>query len=631
MPPPSPSGEPCGVNVSPPSNRIGEWLVARGHLPRPRLEEALREHPAAGLRLAALLVSRGWVDPDAAGRALADLLSLEFLPAPFDPEAGACEQIDEAFARRHRVLPLHRSAGTMRVAMVDPLDDECRAELRFRHGCETEVVVVTDLAIEAAFDRCWGGQIDRLLASIDPPDTSSVAPPIDAARPSAPIIRLVDHLIDEAVAQGASDIHLGPVAGELRVRMRIDGVLRERHRVGEGAGRAVVSRIKIMAGMDIAIQRRPQDGGLNRNTAEGPLALRVSCLPCEGGEKVVIRILDPRRSPGGLTALGLASDDHRRILGLLERAQGVVLVAGPTGSGKSSTLQAALRELDRSTLNVVTLEDPVEHRVPGVTHVQVHPRSGLTFPTGLRAVLRQDPDVLMIGEIRDRETAEIAMNAAITGHLVLSTIHTTDAPGAIARLRHMGVPAHLVAGGLSGVIAQRLVRRTCTRCSGRLDRECPACIDGLRGRTGIFQVLEIDDRQREAIASGASLGELRRLARRAGAGTLADDAQRVVGQGRTTLREVSRLIRADAGSSRICRHCSAPTPADASGCPWCGGAAGPTRCACGHHFESGWRWCPWCRRRRSAADPTQARSSQPLPDLGPGPDGTFTHPSLQPD
>jgi type II secretory ATPase GspE/PulE/Tfp pilus assembly ATPase PilB-like protein len=372
--------------------------------------------------------------------------------------------------------------------------------LRFRHGCETEVVVVTDLAIEAAFDRCWGGQIDRLLASIDPPDTSSVAPPIDAARPSAPIIRLVDHLIDEAVAQGASDIHLGPVAGELRVRMRIDGVLRERHRVGEGAGRAVVSRIKIMAGMDIAIQRRPQDGGLNRNTAEGPLALRVSCLPCEGGEKVVIRILDPRRSPGGLTALGLASDDHRRILGLLERAQGVVLVAGPTGSGKSSTLQAALRELDRSTLNVVTLEDPVEHRVPGVTHVQVHPRSGLTFPTGLRAVLRQDPDVLMIGEIRDRETAEIAMNAAITGHLVLSTIHTTDAPGAIARLRHMGVPAHLVAGGLSGVIAQRLVRRTCTRCSGRLDRECPACIDGLRGRTGIFQVLGIDDRQREAIA-----------------------------------------------------------------------------------------------------------------------------------
>lgn len=521
--------------------------------------------------------------------------------------------------------------------MVDPLDESCRAEMRFRCRCEIDVCVVTDLAIEAAFDRRWGGQIDRLLASIDPPAVDSVAPRSDVERPSAPIIRLVDHLIDEAVGSGASDIHLGPSAGALLVRLRIDGVLRERHRIAGPAQRAVVSRIKVMAGMDIAVQRRPQDGGLNRDTPEGPLALRVSCLPCEGGENVVLRILDSRRSPRGLAALGLATDDLLRVQRLLDRAQGVVLVAGPTGSGKSSTLQAALRELDRSALNVVTLEDPVEHRVPGVTHVQVSPRSGLTFPAGLRAVLRQDPDVLMIGEIRDRETAEIAMNAAITGHLVLSTIHTTDAPGAIARLRHMGVPAHLVAGGLSGVIAQRLVRRSCPRCSGRPERACPSCIDGLQGRTGIFQVLEIDDRQREAIVAGASLSELRRLARRAGTGSLADDAQRVVGEGRTTPGEVGRIIRADADAGRQCVHCGGPTPHDAWACPWCGEASGAPQCGCGQRLESGWRWCPSCRRARPAgarpgplvSTPTPARPVPPS-DLGTGPEGTSTHSSLQP-
>jgi type II secretory ATPase GspE/PulE/Tfp pilus assembly ATPase PilB-like protein len=345
--------------------------------------------------------------------------------------------------------------------------------------------------------------------------------------------------------------------------------------------------------MDIAVRRRPQDGGFVLDGPRGVLSLRVSTIPAGNGEKAVIRLLDPKRVPGGLDALGLAPDQESRIRRVISSGRGVLLATGPTGSGKSSTLQAALQAVDRERLNVVALEDPVEYRVPGVVHVQMATRAGLTFATALRAVLRQDPDVVMVGEIRDRETAEIAMSAAVTGHLVLSSLHTTDAPGAVARLIHMGVPPHLVAAGLTGVVAQRLVRVVCRPCRGR---GCGACRDGYLGRTGVFQVLVMDDRLREAVATGASTTTLRRLAREGGMGTLADDARRAVAEGTTLPHEAARVTRGDPGAAPPCSGCGGLIPVEARACPWCGRHRGRW-CTCGIRLRPGWRFCPDCARR----------------------------------
>jgi type II secretory ATPase GspE/PulE/Tfp pilus assembly ATPase PilB-like protein len=361
--------------------------------------------------------------------------------------------------------------------------------------------------------------------------------------------------------------------------------------------RAVLSRLKVLAGMDISVSRRAQDGRIPIEHGGRRLTMRVSTLPVNGGEKAVVRILDSDTAPRSLDGLGMAPDDLSTLRRLLARGEGVILSAGPTGSGKSTTLFAALSELDRDVRNVVTLEDPVEYRLPGASQVQVDRRAGLGFAEALRAVLRQDPDVVMVGEIRDRETAEIAMTAAVTGHLVLSTIHTTDAPGAVTRLLNMGVPPFLVAGGLSGVVAQRLVRRLCGRCRGR---GCDACADGYRGRTGVYQVLAVSDALRDEVSRGASSSEVRRLSRDTGMRGLDSDARRAVASGLTTPHEIVRLIAASEGVSVSCRQCDEPVPVGAVACPSCGRSR-RRLCSCGQPLERGWRFCPWCIRPAAAA------------------------------
>jgi general secretion pathway protein E len=352
--------------------------------------------------------------------------------------------------------------------------------------------------------------------------------------------------------------------------------------------------------MDISVKRRPQDGGFSLKRGEADLNLRVSTLPVKGGEKAVIRILDPGKAPLSLDGLGLSEKDLRLLRSLMQGGQGVVLAAGPTGSGKSSTLFAALGEMDREGQNLVTLEDPVEYRLPGANQVQVNPKAGLTFPAALRSVLRQDPDIIMVGEIRDRETAEIAMAAAVTGHLVLSTVHTVDAPGAITRLLNMGVPPFLLAGGLAGVVAQRLVRCLCPSCGGKMAEGCGECPDGYRGRTGIFQVLSMTDGLREAVANHASLGTLRRLATESGMASLKDDARRKVAERITSPHEVGRVIHGDGGAAIPCSSCGGDVPLGSQGCPWCGVPRLRT-CACGDPLRSGWRFCPSCLRSISGS------------------------------
>ena len=576
------------------SRILGSLLREDGVLDDTALEMALEEQRSTGERLGELLVRTGNVTEEAVARSLARQLGLPQAPLPLRPDAEAVALVPEEVARTRRVVPLALEGRGLRVAAADPLDLSAVDDLRFLTGRRVETSVAPPSAVEAALEEAYGDDLRELLASL--PDTDvrrDDAHRLARAIQAAPVVRVVDHLLHAAVEEDASDIHVEETGGDVRVRYRVDGVLRRAAELPAGARHAILSRIKVMAGMDISVRRRAQDGRLALDHDGRSLTLRVSTLPVNGGEKAVVRILDPDRVPAGLDTLGLARPDLARVRRMLRAREGVFLTTGPTGSGKSSTLFAALTEVDRERLNVVTLEDPVEYRLPGANQVQVDRRAGLGFAEALRAVLRQDPDVVMVGEIRDRETAEIAMAAAVTGHLVLSTLHTNDAAGAVTRLLDMGVPPFLVAGGLTGVVAQRLVRRICRACRGR---GCETCHEGYQGRTGVFQVLTVTDRMRDATTQGASTGELRRLARDGGMQSLAEDARRVAAEGLTTPHEIGRVLHADPGASRPCEGCGTEMPSAARACPGCGRARFRS-CRCGHRLEPGWRYCPGCIRK----------------------------------
>ena len=574
---------------------LGRLLVEDGAVSEAELARALERQPGSGRRIGELLADAGRLDPETLARALAAQLGLAFRQGPLRPERTAASLVRPELARRARVLPLTADPRAVTLAMADPLDVGALDDVRFQTGRRVEPVVVTPGALRAGLAAAYGEELDALVEAIPEAEGEEAsADTLEREARAAPVVRLVDHLLRRAVEFGASDIHVERRRDDVRVRYRVDGVLRGAGELPARARSPVLSRLKVMAGMDIAVKRTPQDGGMTLAHGDRELALRVSTLPVPGGEKAVVRILDPARAPADLASLGLADDDLRRVRAVLGSSRGVLLAAGPTGSGKSSTLHAALLALDRERANVVTLEDPIEYRIPGATQVQVERRGGLTFPAALRAVLRQDPDVVMVGEIRDRETAEIAMAAAVTGHLVLSSIHTTDAPGAVTRLLEMGVPPYLVAGGLSGVVAQRLVRRACPSCRGR-GEGCGACVDGLRGRTGVFQVLLLDDGMRAEIvrAGGPDGAALRRRAREAGMGTMAEDARRKVAEGVTTPHEIGRVLRTEPAAGLPCDSCGSPVPPGAEGCPGCGRPR-HRRCRCGRVIGSGWRYCAWC-------------------------------------
>ncbi len=578
---------------------LGRLLIEQGAVSAEALESALEDQRGSGRRLGEILVARGLTDQETVARALAEQLGLPYLPPPLESDPAARALVRAPLAHSRRVLPLTASLKSLQLAMADPLDLGTVDDVRFQTGRRVEPVVASAAAVDRALTHAYGESLaGAILTELGDAAArrEGIDDGVEEATRSAPVVRLVDHLLERAVDERASDIHIEEREGEVRVRFRVDGLLHEVLQLPPAARRAVLSRIKVLAGMDISIRQRPQDGAIPFQRDGRRLTLRVSTLPVENGEKGVVRVLDPREAPPDVAALGLAAEDLRRVSSVLRGGQGVLLAAGPTGSGKSSTLYSALLEVDRERLNVVTLEDPVEWRLPGVCQLPVRPRAGLTFPVALRAVLRQDPDVVMVGEIRDRETAEIAMAAAVTGHLVLSTIHTVDAPGAITRLLNMGVPPYLVAGGLTGVVAQRLVRRVCPACRGRSATGCGRCPDGYRGRVGVFQVLVMTDALRDELVRGASTARLRRLAIEAGMGSLSEDARRQVAEGVTTPHEVGRVLQSEPGSALPCRGCGRPCPSDAAGCPWCGFMR--TRsCTCGTRLESAWRFCPACLRK----------------------------------
>lgn len=499
---------------------------------------------------------------------------------PGSPEIVTLPAIPYAFARRHGVVLQDNGTGPVASlrAGADPailievkrhvgpaLAVEQVSEDAFDRLLSSSYAMNGDAAAAAADTLRNGGELDLIASGI--PTAEDL---LDSAD-DAPAIRLINGILADAVRQGVSDIHVEPYEGALIVRMRIDGVLRETLRMPPHVAPVLVSRIKVMARLDIAERRVPQDGRIGMTLGGKTLDVRVSTLPSRVGERVVLRILDKDNAGIGLDQLGMNDAVHSLLRDALGEPNGIVLVTGPTGSGKTTTLYAGLRLLNDGTRNILTVEDPVEYAVDGVGQTQVNPKVGLTFAAGLRAILRQDPDIVMVGEIRDRETAEIAVQASLTGHLVLSTVHTNDAAGAITRLRDMRIEPFLLASTLRAVLAQRLVRRLCRECRkaevadastqsalglkpGTAIYEpvgCPACNGtGFKGRVGVFEAIRIDDTVRKLIHDGGDEAAIARHAFRKGE-DLAAAAKALVIEGLTTPEEAVRITRRDASDDAV--------------------------------------------------------------------------------
>jgi type II secretory ATPase GspE/PulE/Tfp pilus assembly ATPase PilB-like protein/8-oxo-dGTP pyrophosphatase MutT (NUDIX family) len=460
-----------------------------------------------------------------------------------DPRAVAL--LAERWARRHLVVPLGVDRTTIIVATSNPLDLDVERAIAFATGHRVRWELASREEITLQLDRVY---------SESPTRPDPVAPPVEvqhlgfvsdgngadaSADVGASVIRLVDQLLAEAISAGASDLHLEPEEQGIAVRHRVDGVLRPVRTLPRSVAPSLVSRVKILSGLDIADRMRPQDGRARVAVFGTVIDLRVSTLPVSHGEKIVVRVLDGNAGLRTLESIGFDDGDLRRIRSLLEQREGLILVTGPTGSGKTTTLYAALREIQLRGVNVVTVEDPIEYRLPGVVQVQVHDRAGLTFGAALRSIVRQDPDVILVGEIRDRETAEIAIQASLTGHLVLSTLHTNDATSAVTRLIDIGVASYQIATAVKGVVAQRLVRRVCEECGAV---GCDACEGlGYRGRRAIAEILVTSPEFERRVAAGASTESLTDAARANGCISLWESGLSLVRKGETTMDELRRI------------------------------------------------------------------------------------------
>ncbi|HUN82588.1 MAG TPA: GspE/PulE family protein [Phycisphaerae bacterium] len=483
--------------------------------------------------------------------------------ADYLPNLINAKLLPEQFARSHVMFPLFVCDGLITLVMEDPTNLAAVDQVRRQTRMEVDIALGNKLEIQGLIERAYGAskylEESSIRQSLQDVGESAVSDE------SQPVIRLVDNLILEAARQGASDIHIEPGDRELRIRIRVDGVLREIAAPPLGLHRALVSRIKVVARLDISKTRVPQDGAIHFTNGDTELLLRVSVLPSVFGEAVVLRLLRNESESITLNDLGMESRMLERFEAVVSNAHGMVLVSGPTGSGKSTTLYAAMRVIVSPQKNIITIEDPVEYRTSQIRQVQVNPEADLTFSSGLRSILRQDPDVIMVGEIRDRETAQISVQSSLTGHLVLSTVHTNDAISAIVRLRDLGVPEYLISSSLLAVLAQRLCRRICPDCVAndnpsdyllaavglesksmnfqpRRGKGCRRCVGtGYLGRVGIFELFEVTEQFSRMIVEGRSTEDMRAAAQSGGARFLVDDGVEKIRQGMTTVEEVARV------------------------------------------------------------------------------------------
>ena len=462
--------------------------------------------------------------------------------AQVDPRAVAL--LAERWARRHSVLPISLEEGVLTVATTDPLDIDTERAVSFATGHRVRWAYATPDELARQINRWYPDPSARREQTAPPVEVEHLGFATEGAAglsadAGASVIRLVDQLLAEGIQAGASDIHIEPEEQGIAVRHRIDGLLRHARTLSRAVAPSLVSRVKILSGLDIADRLRPQDGRARVAIRGSVVDLRISTLPASHGEKIVIRVLDGAAGLRSLDVIGFSPTELGRIRALLQQREGLILVTGPTGSGKTTTLYAALREIQMRGVNVVTVEDPIEYRLPGIVQVQVHERAGLTFGKALRSIMRQDPDVILVGEIRDRETAEIAIQASLTGHLVLSTLHTNDAASAVTRLIDIGVAGYQIATAVKGVVAQRLVRRSCPDCA---TAGCPACEgSGYRGRLAVAEVLVASPEFERRVAAGASTEAIADAARAAGCATLWESGLALVRRGETSMDELRRV------------------------------------------------------------------------------------------
>ena len=591
--------------------RLGEVLREGNFVSAADLEAVLAEQQERAGKLGELLCERGLITREQLATALETVLCLKYInPLTALPAEEALRLIPRELCYERMVVPHSLVDGRkLAVVMAEPQDLSLVDELRFRTGMEIVPrigfadEILHALELNKPAEDTSGPERLGVNAQLQFISTSTSERANQAMREfqaelhgqSTPAVRVVSAILDAAFRRHASDIHIEPLGSSAVVRLRIDGMLRQMTTLTPDVAPNVISRLKILADMDIAERRVPQDGRFLVETGGRKFDIRVSTLPTHEGEKVVMRVLDSAATEVRFTHLGMPPEMAMAVEKILRSPSGMLLVTGPTGSGKSTTLYAALSLVKNSTLNVVTVEDPVEYRLEGINQVQVNPKAGLTFAGCLRSILRQDPNIIMVGEVRDRETAEIALQAAQTGHLVLSTLHTNDAVSAVTRLLDLGIPPFLVASSVRGIMAQRLVRRLC-ECrqilpSGLAESVgCSRCEQtGYRGRFGVYELLALDEPLRAGIRAGSRDDELRRVARNRGMRTMVEDAMDKVELGLTTLEEVYRVVPSE--TVNAAQRC----------------------CNCNHEFEHGFAFCPFCGTATDAPKPEAVNGPHSVP------------------
>ena len=650
--------------------KIGECLIQAGLITEEDLSTALIEHKRTGERLGVVLVRMNLATEKQIAKALAFQLGFPYVNLGENPpDPTAVVLIPKEVALKRVCIAVKLEKNLLTVAMSDPLLFSLVQDLEFQTGYRIKQVVSTRGDINDAIDT---GYPDKALMRTTPDSRADLAvreraetarsrgPAVEApgemalarrveedvfepvaglkeSSEAAPIIDLVDLVVKSAIKSKASDVHVEPMEKAVLIRHRLDGLLKEVMELPKWVHEGLIARLKIMAGMDIAEKRLPQDGRLRSTAEDGTeVDFRVSSLRTLFGEKIVMRVLDHRKGVPSLEEIGMSASALEEVRAFLRHQHGMILVVGPTGSGKTTTLSSALRAVQSEKTNIITIEDPIEYQIPGVNQTQINEKIKLTFASALRSILRQDPDVILLGEIRDGETAKIAMQAAQTGHLVLSTLHTDNAPSVVTRLMDLGAESYVIASALVGVVAQRLVRRLCVHCRRQYTPPadvlrslniaeadaaaipfyksvgCDQCNHtGYRGRIGIYEVMKVTDKLRRLITIKSTEDQLREAAVGGGMITLGEDGLAKVKSGITTPEELLRVVTEVREMRTLCAGCGSAVGVDFNACPQCGKRVSGGCPHCGRALQPGWNFCPYCAR---SANEVKARVPKRLRD-----------------
>ena len=611
--------------------KLGELLIESGLLTIENLKDALEAQKNTGKRLGEILIDMKIISEEEMAFSLAMQLKIPFIDLiDYSIKNDVIDCIPEEVCQKFICIPLSMKNNILDVAMADPLDLHIMKDLQFITGYNIQPAISTRSQIRDKLQQYYHPERtikdvadefveDTGLMEFLPDEETKIEEEADfESFKDSPFIKMVDLIIRNAIKSGSSDVHIEAQENHVRVRNRIDGMLKDSIKLPKWTQPIIISRIKVLAGLNIAERRLPQDGRIKVKAKNVSVDLRVSTLPTYYGEKAVIRILNKEEAFLSVDQLGLSQKNLKILTNFIHRPQGMVLITGPTGSGKTSTLYGCMREIKSEEVNIISVEDPVEYELSGVNQVQINEKVGLSFPFILRSILRQDPNVIMIGEIRDEETAEIAVQASMTGHLVLSTLHTNDAPAAITRLIDIGIPPYLIASSVVGIVAQRLVRTICPDCKeeyvpnqdslARLNLDqndlpfkfyrgagCLNCNNtGFRGRTAIEEMMIVGPKIRELIQSSATADTLREAAMAMGMTTLGISGMKKIERGVTTIEEVLKAVHEKEELTTVCPHCGKTVSLDFKDCPYCKNPIVPTCTSCKRIVQPDWVACPYC-------------------------------------